>query len=184
MKKKKNAPEPLIFRRKPKKTTSSQEPAEIQEEIYDRKKQYQRPQNQYQRPQNQYQRPWIKEKYNMKIVYRFTCSRCEKEDELSYVPRTTEGALCHECAKRVLGGKWRGDERHPEEHEFNCTVCGTKAWLTNAPEDDRLLLCEPCLRGQHRSKPKRVQGHWLDPDGGVKKKPAKQFKPPTIETDS
>ncbi len=115
----------------------------------------------------------VKDQHNTKVVFRFKCARCEEEDELGYVPRTVEGALCHKCARIVLGTLWRGDSRHQTGHTFNCAGCGVEAWVKSPPEDDRLLLCEACLRGLHKSEPSRVGGKWLDPDGGVKKKAAK-----------
>ncbi|MFT4702547.1 MAG: CxxC-x17-CxxC domain-containing protein [Bradymonadia bacterium] len=111
--------------------------------------------------------------HNTRVAFRITCSRCDTDATLPFVPKTEGALLCPSCAEDEFGPEWaRGRDKGGQKvkRSFPCATCSAPVETTRTAEESTGLLCRACHCGEEASHPERISGTVLDPALGVLKK--------------
>ncbi len=101
-------------------------------------------------------------KHGTRVAFRITCSECEKEDELDYVPKgvPVDELLCKDCMLKKGGAasRWALVEQEKDReqnkrirYDVSCTTCGAIEALPFKPQPDREYWCYNCYLGRERA---------------------------------
>lgn len=100
-------------------------------------------------------------KHGTRVAFRITCSQCEKEDELDYVPKgvPVDELLCMDCMREKSGNASRWamvnevkdrEKRRKPKYPVDCADCGAEEMLPFKPFDDGEYWCYNCYLARQR----------------------------------